>query len=88
MKNIYFLSSVPRAGNTLLGSIINKSKFVKLTANSILIDIIKNLKLFKESETYFYKNQKKSLFSDKHSRKFFKMSFLQKKIAQKKVWDI
>ena len=52
MKNIYFLSSVPRAGNTLLGSIINQSKFVKLTANSILIDIIKNLKLFKESETY------------------------------------
>jgi len=43
---------------------------------------------FKESETYFYKNQKKSLFSDKHSRKFFKMSFLQKKIAQKKVWNI
>jgi hypothetical protein len=60
MKNIYFLSSLPRAGNTLLGSIINQSKYVKLTANSILTSVIYALTLFKEHE--IYKN-----FSDEES---------------------
>jgi hypothetical protein len=60
MKNIYFLSSLPRAGNTLLGSIINQSKYVKLTANSILTSVIYALTLLKEHE--IYKN-----FSDEES---------------------
>jgi hypothetical protein len=49
MKNIYFLSSLPRAGNTLLGSIINQSKYVKLTANSILTSVIYALTLLKKT---------------------------------------
>jgi hypothetical protein len=60
MKNIYFLSSLPRAGNTLLGSIINQSEYVKLTANSILTTVIYELKLLEENK--IYKN-----FPDKES---------------------
>ena len=52
MKAYYFLSSLPRAGNTLLGSIINQSQSVKLTANTLLTDIIYQLQLLKDNEIY------------------------------------
>ena len=48
MNNIYFLTSLPRAGNTLLGSIINQSQHVKVTANTILTDVIYQLQLIKD----------------------------------------
>ena len=54
MKNIYFLSSLPRAGNTLLGSIINSNKNIKCTANSIVPGILDDL--FKLKETSEFKN--------------------------------
>jgi len=52
MNNIYFLCSLPRAGNTLLGSIVNQSQHVKLTANTILTDVIYQLQLIKDYEIY------------------------------------
>jgi hypothetical protein len=52
INNIYFLSSLPRAGNTLLGSIINQSKNVKVTANTILTDVIHQLQLIKDYDIY------------------------------------
>ena len=52
MKDLYFLLSLPRAGNTLLGSIINQSKSVKLTANTILSDVLYQLQLIKDTEIY------------------------------------
>ena len=52
MKEYYFISSLPRAGNTLLGSIINQSQSVKLTANTILTDVIYQLQLLKDNEIY------------------------------------
>jgi hypothetical protein len=61
MKAYYFLSSLPRAGNTLLGSIINQSQNVKLTANSILPSVIYQLQLIKEDEIYKNFPDKKSL---------------------------
>lgn len=54
MKNIYFLSSLPRAGNTLLGSIINDNNNIKCTANSIVPSILDDL--FKLKETSVFKN--------------------------------
>jgi hypothetical protein len=60
MKAYYFLSSLPRAGNTLLGSIINQSKHTRVTANTILTSVIYQLQLIKEDE--IYKN-----FPDKNS---------------------
>jgi hypothetical protein len=61
MNNIYFLCGLPRAGNTLLGSIINQSESVKLTANTILTDVIYQLQLIKDIEIYKNFPDKKSL---------------------------
>ena len=53
MKKIFFLVGLPRAGNTLLGSILNQNPDIAVTANSITPDIlynifqIKNLNSFK-----------------------------------------
>ena len=43
MKNYYFLSSMPRAGNTLLGALLNKTSTIAMTSNSILPDVLYNL---------------------------------------------
>ena len=52
MKEYYFLNSLPRAGNTLLGSILNQNPNLNLTANTIVIDIICQLHFIKDYETY------------------------------------
>ena len=52
MKDFYFLTSLPRSGNTLLGSIINQSQSIKITPNTILIDVIYQLQLLKDNEIY------------------------------------
>ena len=51
MEN-YFLCSLPRAGNTILGSILNQSKDIRLTANSILPEIIYQLYLIKQDQLF------------------------------------
>ena len=40
MKQFYFLTGLPRAGNTLLGSLVNQNKNVAVTAHSIIIDML------------------------------------------------
>lgn len=39
-KKIIFLGSLPRSGNTLLGSLINQSSQIAFTANTILCDVV------------------------------------------------
>jgi hypothetical protein len=51
-KQIYFLTGLPRSGNTLLSSIINKNKSVKITANSILPTILYSLKELKNNNIF------------------------------------
>jgi hypothetical protein len=52
MRKIFFLVGLPRAGNTLLGSILNQNPDIAVTANSITPDIlyalyrVKNLSSF------------------------------------------
>ena len=48
MKKIYFLSGLPRAGNTLLGSLINQNKKITITANTVLCDVLYSLSLLKK----------------------------------------
>jgi len=43
MKQMYFLHGLPRAGNTLLASIINQNSKVCVTSNSILTDMLGGL---------------------------------------------
>lgn len=52
MKEIYFLSGMPRAGNTLLGALINQNKEIMVTANSILPEILYNLSLIKQTDIF------------------------------------
>ena len=51
-KQIYFLTGLPRSGNTLLSSIVNKNKSVKITANSILPTILYSLKELKNNNIF------------------------------------
>ena len=51
-KQYYFLSGLPRAGNTLLGSLINQNPNVSLTAHSVVADILWQLELIKRDQTF------------------------------------
>jgi hypothetical protein len=52
MKEIYFLSGMPRAGNTLLGALINQNKKITVTANSIIPELFCKLSLLKKTEIF------------------------------------
>jgi len=51
-KDITFLVSLPRSGNTLLGAIMNQNPNVAVTANSLTLEIFKELYLLKETEVF------------------------------------
>ena len=48
MKKIYFLSGMPRSGNTLLGSLINQDEEINVTGSSVVCSILYKLSLVKE----------------------------------------
>lgn len=52
MKKIYYLTGLPRSGNTLLGSLLNQNPKVQVTANSIVSDILWNLNNLKTHRTF------------------------------------
>lgn len=60
-KKYYFLTGLPRSGNTLLGSILNQNKRISVTAQSPVSDILYGIESFKNSD-YKFKN-----FPDKKS---------------------
>jgi len=60
MKQFFFLQSLPRCGNTLLSSIVNKNKNIKITSNSIVSEILFQTKLLKNNELYKNFPDKKS----------------------------
>ena len=47
-KQIYFLCATPRSGNTLFASLMNQNPDIAVTANSITLEIMKELILIKE----------------------------------------
>ena len=60
MKEYYFLSGLPRSGNTLLGAILNQNPKINLTANTILTDVLYQISLLKNTEIYNNFPDKKS----------------------------
>ena len=50
MKKYFFLNSLPRSSNTLLGTIINQNPQVSITANTILTDVFLQLLKLKNDE--------------------------------------
>jgi hypothetical protein len=51
-RQIIFLCGLPRAGNTLLGSLINENKKIKATPNSIIPEILYQLNELKDSSVF------------------------------------
>jgi len=52
MKKFFCLHGLPRAGNTLLGSIINQNPKVAVTANSIIADMLGELYMLKNTDIF------------------------------------
>jgi len=48
MEKIFFLVGLPRAGNTLLGSLLNQNPDIAVTANSVTPDILYNISRVKD----------------------------------------
>jgi len=61
MKAYYFLSGLPRSGNTLLGAVLNQNPKINLTSNTILTDVLYQLLLIKDYEIYKNFPDEKSL---------------------------
>ena len=51
-KKIFFLAGLPRAGNTLLASILNQNPDICCTPNSITLEIYKSLFLLKRTDVF------------------------------------
>jgi len=51
-RKLFFLVALPRSGNTLFASIINQNPEIAATANSVTLEIIKNLYLIKTTNIF------------------------------------
>jgi hypothetical protein len=51
-KKIFFLLALPRSGNTLFGSIMNQNPNIAVTANSITLEIMKDIFLLKKTDVF------------------------------------
>jgi len=51
-KKIFFLAGLPRAGNTILASILNQNPDICCTPNSITLEIYKDLFLLKQTDVF------------------------------------
>ena len=60
-RKLFFLVALPRSGNTLFASIMNQNPEIACTANSVTLDIIKNLYLIKRTDTFQNFSDHKSL---------------------------
>ena len=60
-RKLLFLIALPRSGNTLFTSIINQNPEIACTANSVTLEIMKNLFLVKTTDTFKNFSDHKSL---------------------------
>ena len=51
-KKLFFLVAMPRSGNTLFASIMNQNPEIVCTANSITLEIMKDLFLLKKTDVF------------------------------------
>ena len=51
-KQIYFICAMPRSGNTLFASLMNQNPDIAVTANSITLEIMKELFLLKKNDIF------------------------------------
>jgi len=60
-KKLFFLVAMPRSGNTMFASIMNQNKDLVVTANSITLEIMKDLFLLKQTDVFQNYQDHKSL---------------------------
>jgi len=60
-KKLFFLVAMPRSGNTLFASIMNQNPEIVCTANSITLEIMKDLYLLKTTDVFQNFSDHKSL---------------------------
>ena len=60
-KKLFFLVAMPRSGNTLFASIMNQNPAIAATANSITLEIMKDLFLLKKTDVFLNFQDHKSL---------------------------
>ena len=53
LKKYYFLSGLPRAGNTIISAILNQNKDIGVSANSLVAETLYKLDLWKASDVAF-----------------------------------
>jgi len=51
-RKLFFLVALPRSGNTLFASIMNQNKEIAVTANSVTLEIMKDLYLLKKTDVF------------------------------------
>ena len=51
-KQLFFLLALPRSGNTLFGSLMNQNPDIGVTANSITLEIMKDVFLLKQTDVF------------------------------------
>ncbi len=88
MKEYFFLTSLPRSGNTLLGSLINQNNNVTVSANSILIDVLFKLNEIKIFNKYYHNFPDEQSF-DNISRNVFNnyyQNYKAHKIINRGMW--
>ena len=60
-RKLFFLVALPRSGNTLFASVMNQNPEIATTANSITLEIMKDLCFLKTTETFHNFPDHKSL---------------------------
>jgi len=60
-QRLFWLVAMPRSGNTLFGSLMNQNPDIGVTANSITLEIIKDLYLLKQTDVFQNYPDEKSL---------------------------
>ena len=75
---------IAESGKNSLTNFFKKKKYKILIVNSDNKSFSE--KYWKFSNTYCYKNQKKLLISDRHSRKYLKQTTIEKNKSCKIVW--
>ena len=87
MKEYYFFIGMPRAGNTLLGSLINQNPNLCLTPNSIVLDMLWQLESLKNQSIYKNFEDKKSFSNvQKNVIQNYYKDFKANKILDRGCW--
>jgi len=90
VKEYFFLVGLPRAGNTLLGSLINQNSNVCLTGNSILMDVLWQLDNIKQNSQYFKNFPDKKSFNNITNNIFtnYYSDYKANKIIDRGTWGV